>query len=64
MLTINLKKTGFSSLSAFLVAITTTTSLLPLTTISAQAFPTTYPTTTDTYRVRIPQGTLIPVTYS
>ena len=63
MLTLNLKKTGFLTLSAFLVTITTTTSLLPLTTLSAQAFSTANSTTTDNYRVSIPQGTLIPVAY-
>ncbi|MGK7881187.1 MAG: hypothetical protein AB4060_13960 [Crocosphaera sp.] len=63
MLTLKLKKTGFSTLSAFLVAITTTTSLLPLTTVSAQPLPNSNPTTTDTYPVRIPQGTLLPVIY-
>ena len=63
MLTLKLKKTGFSTVSALLVAITTTTSLLPVTTVSAQGFPTPNPTATDTYRVRAPEGTLLPVTY-
>ncbi|MDJ0597967.1 MAG: hypothetical protein QNJ37_03885 [Crocosphaera sp.] len=64
MLTLNLKKSGFSTLGAFLIAITTTTSLLPLTTVSAQPVSKANLTATDTYRVRIPQGTLIPVTYN
>ncbi|ACB51468.1 conserved hypothetical protein [Crocosphaera subtropica ATCC 51142] len=64
MLKLNLKKSGFSTLSAFLVAITASTSLLPFSAVSAQPFPTTNPTATDNYRVRIPQGTLIPVTYT
>ena len=63
MLTLKLKKPGFSTVSALLVAITTTTSLLPVTTVSAQGFPTPNPTATDTYRVRVPEGTLLPVTY-
>lgn len=64
MLTLNLKKSGFSTLSAFLVAIAATTSLLPFTPVAAQAYSKANLTATDTYRVRIPQGTLIPVTYT
>ncbi len=63
MLNLNFPKSTISSLMAVLIGVTSGTSLLTITPVSAQPYPSNTESFTNSNSVVIPSGTLIPIRY-